>query len=268
MKSIKIAGYSIGISMLIALVLLAPKAYGQFNWCGSGTSTITDGYVDIGNVGCIYASMPGATPPRLHIATQDAEVGLSISNGNGGSVDIVSVYNSMFFPATPVFSINGSGQTGVGLQADAAKPYIFDVAGQSHFSDKVFIGDYAIRTSAANSTNDYKLFVEKGLLTEKVKVAIYTSGDWYDHVFSNEYKLRSLNDVEQFIKENKHLPDIPSAEEVVQNGLDLGKMDGKLLQKIEELTLYMIDQKKELALLKKENADLKNEVKKIARNNH
>jgi hypothetical protein len=76
-------------------------------------------------------------------------------------------------------------------------------------------------------------------------------------VFADAYQLRSLGEVEAFINKNKHLPDVPSAIEVVEKGVDLGKMDALLLQKIEELTLYMIELKKSNEQLRKELNELK-----------
>ena len=64
---------------------------------------------------------------------------------------------------------------------------------------------------------------------------------WPDFVFDKDYKLRTLQEVENHINEHKHLPDIPSEKEVKENGLSLGEMQAKLLQKIEELTLYTIE---------------------------
>jgi len=98
----------------------------------------------------------------------------------------------------------------------------------------------------------YKLFVEQGILTEKVKVAIKNSKDWFDHVFDKKYNLMPLNQLEKYIQTNKHLPDIQSTAEVMKDGLDLGKMNGLLLKKVEELTLYTIQLQKEVEALKKE----------------
>lgn len=98
----------------------------------------------------------------------------------------------------------------------------------------------------------YKLFVEQGILTEKVKVAIKNSKDWFDHVFDKKYNLMPLNQLEKYIQTNKHLPDIQSTAEVMKDGLDLGKMNGLLLKKVEELTLYTIQLQKEVDALKKE----------------
>lgn len=106
----------------------------------------------------------------------------------------------------------------------------------------------------------YKLFVEEGILSEKVKVAVKNSEDWYDHVFAPSYKRMALNDLESFIKKYKHLPDVPTTETVMKEGIDLGKMNGILLKKIEELTLDLIDLKKDLDETKKRLAEL--EVKK------
>ncbi len=87
----------------------------------------------------------------------------------------------------------------------------------------------------------YKLAVEGTIAAREVKV---TAEAWSDFVFHPTYKLRTLNEVEQFIKTNNHLPEIPTETEVKQNGIGLGEMNAKLLQKIEELTLYMIEQQK------------------------
>jgi hypothetical protein len=76
-----------------------------------------------------------------------------------------------------------------------------------------------------------------------------------DFVFEDDYQLTPLSEVEQFIKKNKHLPDVPAEAEVMENGIDLAAMNVKLLQKVEELTLYIIEQNKRIeALEKKESA--------------
>jgi hypothetical protein len=96
-------------------------------------------------------------------------------------------------------------------------------------------------------TKGYKLAVNGKIRTQEIKV---DATDWPDYVFAKDYKLPSLEDTERHIKEKGHLPAIPSAEEVKANGVDLGEMNAKLLQKIEELTLHLIEVKKEIELLK------------------
>ncbi|GHE56688.1 hypothetical protein GCM10011340_09560 [Roseivirga thermotolerans] len=83
------------------------------------------------------------------------------------------------------------------------------------------------------------------LESKKVKVT-QTPGNWPDYVFSSDYKLRPLNELEHFIMQNQHLPEVPSAQEIEANGQDLGDIQAVLLKKIEELTLYTIEQEKRL----------------------
>lgn len=122
------------------------------------------------------------------------------------------------------------------------------------------IGDFSAVTPPIltfTGTNTYRLIVQDGIMTEKIKVAIKGSADWADYVFEPSYKLMSLDKVESFIKENKHLPNVPSADEMAKSGLDVMQTSAKMMEKIEELTLYMIEMNKEIKALKAENAKLK-----------
>jgi len=107
--------------------------------------------------------------------------------------------------------------------------------------------------------NSYRLIVQDGIITEKVKVALKTTADWADYVFEPEYlnKMMSLEQVEKFAKENKHLPNVPSAQQLKDNGMDVGETSKMFMEKIEELTLYMIELNKEVKALKAENEALK-----------
>lgn len=93
------------------------------------------------------------------------------------------------------------------------------------------------------TTGSHKLAVEGSIGAREIKVE---ASSWSDFVFEKEYELPTLKEVENHIKEKRHLKDIPSAKEVEKNGFYLGAMDAKLLQKIEELTLYTIEQEKKL----------------------
>lgn len=86
---------------------------------------------------------------------------------------------------------------------------------------------------------------------------------WADFVFDKDYKLPTLEEVESHIIEYKRLPDIPSEAEVKKDGIGLGEMQVKLLQKIEELTLYVIEQGKEIKQIKEENKELKTQLSKL-----
>jgi hypothetical protein len=80
-----------------------------------------------------------------------------------------------------------------------------------------------------------------------------TQATWPDYVFEEKYPLLPLPELSQFVKSNKHLPEIPTEKEVSENGLDLGDMNALLLKKIEELTLYVIDLQKQVDELKKDS---------------
>ena len=116
-------------------------------------------------------------------------------------------------------------------------------------------GNVSIGTNAIQ--NNYKLAVAGDMIAERVVVKLKTT--WPDYVFSNSYQLTDLKEIEKYIKINSHLPDIPSDKEVEKNGVDVGDINTKLLKKIEELTLYLIQIQKtnemqttEIEMLKKE----------------
>lgn len=127
---------------------------------------------------------------------------------------------------------------------------------------KVLIGDPNL-ANFKGTPGSYQLYVQGGILSEKVKVAIATSNDWADYVFSSDYKLKTLSEVEHFIKANKHLPNVPSAEQVANEGIDMAKMDAKLMEKIEELTLYLIELNKKNEVQEKRITELTNTIKKL-----
>ena len=100
-----------------------------------------------------------------------------------------------------------------------------------------------------SSNPNYSLFVYGGIMTEEVNVKL--SLTWADYVFAPDYKLLSLSETEQYIAKNKHLPNIPSADEVADQGVSLGEMSVLQMEKIEELTLHLIQVNKEKDALEK-----------------
>ena len=100
------------------------------------------------------------------------------------------------------------------------------------------------------------LAVNGSVYAKEVKVM---AAGWSDFVFEEDYPLPSLKDVEEYIDAEGHLPDIPSEAEVMEQGITLGAMDSKLLQKIEELTLYLIEQNKKINELVKKDQELERE---------
>lgn len=110
------------------------------------------------------------------------------------------------------------------------------------------------------TTPDEKLAVNGNIHTKEVRVDLV---GWSDFVFESNYNLPSLKEVETHIKEKGHLKDIPSAVEVAKNGILLGDMNAKLLQKIEELTLYTIEQERKLESQATTNQELKDRLLKL-----
>ena len=117
-------------------------------------------------------------------------------------------------------------------------------------------------TKSGTFNGSYKLYVANGIMTERVKVALKSSSSWADYVFNDDYELKPLIDVQQFILKNKHLPDVPSADDLVKSGYDVTTMDATLLQKIEELTLYVIKQEQHINKQQKEIDELRDKLNK------
>ncbi|MDR6969637.1 hypothetical protein J2X31_003670 [Flavobacterium arsenatis] len=116
---------------------------------------------------------------------------------------------------------------------------------QLKFNAKVGIGyNFGNYPSTAGSVDvsNYDLFVKGGILTEAVRVTLQST--WADYVFEKDYKLPSLDEVEKHIEEKGHLMNVPSAKDVEENGIELGEMARIQQEKIEELTLYIIEQNK------------------------
>ena len=203
---------------------------------------------------------------RLHITTGVANTsGLRLQNLTNGSP--ASVTNQYKF-----LTVDGAGNVILGSINGSAREAAADGLWQRQGGYLQSVKDEAvvIGRKANNIPAGYRLFVEEGILTEKVKVALKNTAEWSDRVFDNSYELKTLNQVEQYIQENQHLPGIPSAKEMVEKGNDLHKTDAKLLEKIEELTLYSIQlektnqqQNQELKVIKQKQVELEQLVKQL-----
>lgn len=121
-------------------------------------------------------------------------------------------------------------------------------------------GKVTVGTDQYDNDPNYIFYVRKGIKAEQIKVENPSANGWADYVFKKEYKLNTLETVERHIEEKGHLPNIPSAEDVKKNGINLGEMDAKLLEKIEELTLYVIQLNKDVKQLGEENKKLKKTI--------
>lgn len=122
---------------------------------------------------------------------------------------------------------------------------------------RIFIAEATGNVGIGTDNPTYKLSVLGNIRATEVVVET----GWADYVFDEKYKLRSLDEVEKFIAKNKHLPNIPSAKEIEENGLKVGEVQKKMMEKIEELTLYLIEKTKEIDELKKRISAVENNPK-------
>lgn len=164
--------------------------------------------------------------------------------------------------SSPRFIFTGTGKFGIGTTTPTATLQV---------NGNCLVGDGTTTPTATLQVNGncligdptttmpigYNLYVTNGILTEKVKIAVKNSSNWADYVFEPTYNLMSLKDLERFVAEKKHLPNIPSASEVYENGIEITEITNKLLEKIEELSLYIIEINNKVETLDKELNSLK-----------
>jgi hypothetical protein len=172
-------------------------------------------------------SPPNNIALAMHVNNGEA---LNIKTWNG-TLSMIKVENTGLTGSPTVFKVDGNGHTYIGIQ----KP--------------LSTGPHA----------NAMLAVDGKILAKEIFVNIHNSV-WADYVFDKNYKLMPLYDLEKYIAKNKHLPNIPSASELTKDdefNLNLADMQRKQLEKTEELFLYIIQQQKEIDLLKQQIKDLK-----------
>ncbi|MGN6420026.1 MAG: hypothetical protein ACTHMC_21145 [Pseudobacter sp.] len=251
-----------------AYVLLSNAAGAKLNW-GTGTTQSavvcggpvtfqtnnlermrvnTNGNVGIGTSGPL-AKFHVIGSVRLESLTNDNTKTYVISSDADGNL-FKREASTLGGSSGSSWSLTGSSISGTdkfGTTNNAALPIITNGIERMRITASGRVG---IGTDNPQS----ELAVNGDIYAKKVKV---TAAGWPDYVFADDYHLPTLAEVEAFIKKNKHLPAVPSEKEVKTNGVDLGDNQAILLKKIEELTLYAIEQQKQIEEMKKDIENMK-----------
>ncbi len=253
--------------------------WGSFFGHQSGTSNTT-GYQNtfIGSLSGYLNTTGGNNTSVGHFSGGYNTTGQSNTNvGAYAGLQNTGSYNTILGSTAGWNNLSGSGNVFLGHQAGynetgSNKLYIDNTA----TATPLISGDFGIRKVVLNgktsigtqnqptsvggaNTSAYNLFVKGGILSDEVRVRI----GWADYVFDKDYELISLSELEAFINANKHLPNVPAASQVAADGLNLGDISRIQQEKIEELTLYVIDQDKQLKAQQKAIAELKAMVQKL-----
>jgi hypothetical protein len=236
------------VSSALLVAGFATVAFSQ--WSDLGTYMRTDDNIAI-----------GTTTPASGVKL---DVNGTIKSGSAiayGSPAISGYTNSNSNQACGVSGkTTGSGYNTVGVAGLELSTGTYNIAGwfwsQGTSGNRYGVLAYANGGSHSYPTGQWagafmgNTFVEKDLqVNGKIKIGNTWSLEAPDYVFNETYNLRSLNEVEQYINENKHLPEIPSAAQIKKDGIDLVEMNMTLLKKVEELTLYVIEQNKKIEAL-------------------
>jgi hypothetical protein len=236
----------------IPMITVTPNGTLSNLQIGSGSGQFNGGYTDIFAGGASRLRiLPNGNVQIGNLTSSQTSTPISIDLG--GTYSNVSGNNLKL----KIYD-DGTSIGGFGISASQ-----IDYKTWSNAADHVFyqgttelmrikgIGNVLIgKTTQTNAT--YKLDVSGYIRADQVVV----NSTGADFVFENNYKLRSLKEVETYVNENKHLPDIATAKDMQENGVSVSEMQTKLLQKVEEITIYMIE-------LKKENEELKSEIEKL-----
>jgi hypothetical protein len=244
----------------------------KFRIVGAETLQFAAGYKGVAN-GDAYPDMTITSNGYVGIGTTtDPSDRLTVANGNICLWDNSFLYKkTMGDGTTATFNIRQGtvgNQVWLGNQTNHKLTIGTNSRGMMDFipnsgtnEDYVIIyKGTTVDVSKISTTNKqrYSLFVMGGILSEDF--AIGPQSSWADHVFKKDYRIPNLKEVENYINLNHKLPDIPSASEIQESGYTLHDMNVKLLQKIEELTLYSIEQSKKIEQMEKVMESLKDKI--------
>jgi hypothetical protein len=204
---------------------------------------------------------------RLTISNSTGYVGIGTASP-GVKLDIVGSGSSNVDLAVNGRIKTGDGSNYGGIWIGQGSSNLF--VGQSNATSLGFYNNGAWRLIADNTgkvgigtTTPDQLLTVKGIIhSQEVRVDLSVPGP--DYVFEKNYKLPTLEEIKSYVDQNKHLPDVPTAAEMEKNGIQLGEMNMLLLKKVEELTLYVIEQNKKIELQQQQNQDRQKQIDKLS----
>ncbi|MCB9042755.1 MAG: hypothetical protein R2798_04860 [Chitinophagales bacterium] len=219
--------------LIFGLPLLFIGFTASAQWNGSGAYMYTNGNISIGNgvtatdnIANVYSNGNSEFELALDAAAGNPDFTFMVSKNTKAQVRYLLANQGMGFEVDPAHT----GATGL-----PGNPMLF-------------VNNLGASVGGTTIATGYKLSVAGKVIAEEVRVQL--QANWPDYVFSNDYDLMSISELENSIKENNHLPGVPSASEVEANGITLGDMSRIQMEKIEELTLYIIDLQKQIDALK------------------
>ncbi|MBS1524885.1 MAG: hypothetical protein JST19_04505 [Bacteroidetes bacterium] len=203
----------------------------------------------------------GATGMEAKTITGSSATGLAVTNSIGtitfsnDTTTLQTVAN--FFPRGDTRYLKTSTaaatyQPLLGYTAANDADVVHLTGNENISGTKTFAGAIAIGTTSVPT--GYQFAINGNTIA--TSVTLKAEANWPDYVFDNGYHLRPIDELSRFIAVNHHLPDVPSSEEISKEGENLGEMNATLLKKVEELTMYMIEQQKEIDQLKKKLEDM------------
>lgn len=187
----------------------------------------------------------------VHIGTSNSPTDLTV-HGQAHTSDLVVNNNATIAGNLNVLglmsylnlNIANNATIGANLNANIANINTANLNLANINTNLTVDGKVAIGSINTSDLGTFNLGVEGGIISDEVKVASVV--DWPDYVFDSEYNLATLQEVEEYIAEHNHLPDVPSERAVYENGIDVADMFKLMMRKIEELTLYTIEQEKHI----------------------
>ena len=232
--------------ILLMLFVSVMKSYSQWGNVNPATAVTSS---PIYRLGSVSIGNPTTTIPTILAAKGDVQIVEDVA-GTGADIYATDINGN---------SIVMTGQSGTGY-LKTNKPNMELIIGAGQWGENMYlkpdgrvgIGSYCFPT-------DVKLAVKGVIMATELRIKPFETNScfvWPDYVFEANYKLLPLKEVEAYIIKNKHLPEIPSAKEVTEQGIPVGELNAKLLKKMEEITLYLIQ-------IEKDNEKLRTQVEEL-----